>query len=308
MCNRAEMGKTFPVATLILVPLILAATGAHIVSLAGANPYLREWEWVEEEVLAPPSDTQPPAILFVSPKNNSAYDSNNVSLIFTVRNAALNNVSFHITELYYKASWQHVNQQATTTYVDLETFNRQPSQFYINLTDIPEGPRWLEIYAVAKAIINETRHSTRLEGITITLTTYYTSYRIACSSTVNFTIDTTTPKVSLLSVENKTHNTKKLKLDIRTDEPVSSVMCNLDGQMKALIKGNATLTDLPNGEHNITVFARDPAGNLGASETVTFTISYKPETFPTAWAATIATSATVVGAALLVYLRKRNHS
>jgi hypothetical protein len=301
------MGKTFPAATL-LVLLLLAVTGAHIVSLAGANPYYREWEWVEEEVLTPPSDTQPPAILFISPKNNSAYASNNVSMIFTVRNAALNNVSFYITEMYYKASWQHVNQQANTTYVDLETFNQHPSQFYINLTDIPEGPRWLEIYASAKAIVNETRHSTRQEGMTIKYTTYYTSYRIACSSVVNFIIDTTTPKVSVPSVENKTYNTREIELDIRTDEPVSSVICNLDGQMKALIKGNATLTDLPNGEHNITIFARDPAGNLGVTETLTFSISYEPETFPTAWAATGAVSAILVGACLIICLKKSNQS
>ncbi len=147
-----------------------------------------------------------------------------------------------------------------------------------------------------------------MEGITITYTTYYTSYRIACSSKVNFTIDTTTPKVSVPSVENKTYNTNKLKLDIKTDEPVSSVICKLDGQMKALIKRNAILTDLPNGEHNITVFARDPAGNLGVTKAVTFSISYEPETFPTAWVATGAVSAIIVGACLIVCLKKSNRS
>jgi hypothetical protein len=78
--------------------------------------------------------------------------------------------------------------------------------------------------------------------------------------------------------------------------------------MKALITGNATLTDLSKGKHNITVFARDPAGNLGVTETVTFNISYEPETFPTALVATGAVSAILVGACLIVCLKKNNQS
>jgi hypothetical protein len=75
-----------------------------------------------------------------------------------------------------------------------------------------------------------------------------------------------------------------------------------------LIEGNATLTDLAEGEHNVTIFARDNAGNVGASETITFNISNEPETLPTTWVATGAISTVVVGAGLLAYFRKRSRS
>jgi hypothetical protein len=69
--------------------------------------------------------------------------------------------------------------------------------------------------------------------------------------------------------------------------------------------GNTTLAGLSGGEHNLTVYSWDSAGNIGASETVTFNISNQ-EPFPTATVAALSTVAAVaVGAGLLVYLKKR---
>jgi hypothetical protein len=58
------------------------------------------------------------------------------------------------------------------------------------------------------------------------------------------------------------------------------------------------------GVHNVTVYAWDTAGNVGASETITFTVT----PFPTApvVAASVASIA-VVTAGLLVYFKKRKH-
>jgi hypothetical protein len=55
--------------------------------------------------------------------------------------------------------------------------------------------------------------------------------------------------------------------------------------------------------HNITVYARDEFENIGASETISFTVA---EPFPAAPVA-VASVATVVlvGAGLLLYFRKR---
>jgi hypothetical protein len=73
------------------------------------------------------------------------------------------------------------------------------------------------------------------------------------------------------------------------------------------VAGNTTLADLSMGEHNVTVYAWDTAGNMGASETVTFTVAV-PAPFPTVpvAAASVAVVAAVI-AGLLVYFKKRKH-
>lgn len=48
------------------------------------------------------------------------------------------------------------------------------AQGSISLTDIPEGPRWLEVYAVATALAYETRHELKRNYYI----TYYVSYKI----------------------------------------------------------------------------------------------------------------------------------
>jgi hypothetical protein len=79
---------------------------------------------------------------------------------------------------------------------------------------------------------------------------------------------------------------------------------SLDGQDNVTIAGNTTLSGLPNGNHNVTVYATDKAGNV-ASETISFSVEAPFPVVPVA-AASVATIA-VVGAGLLVYFKKRRH-
>ena len=59
--------------------------------------------------------------------------------------------------------------------------------------------------------------------------------------------------------------------------------------------------------HNVTVCAEDSFGNVGVSETVSFTVEV-PEPFPTALVATVsAASVVIAGAGLIVYLKKSKH-
>ena len=122
----------------------------------------------------------------------------------------------------------------------------------------------------------------------------------ADSENVNFT------KALFIEVHlpaNETFGTSNIPLNFTIDEPVSQVTYSLDGQENVTISGKATLTDLSNGEHNVTVYAKDKAGNIGSSETMAFTIS-KPEPFPTFLVAAISVAVVVV-AGLLIYLKKR---
>jgi hypothetical protein len=67
-----------------------------------------------------------------------------------------------------------------------------------------------------------------------------------------------------------------------------------------------TLTALPNGAHNVTVYATDKDGNVGASQTINFTTAVpKAATFPTVTVAVVSAVAVVlVVAGMLVYFKK----
>ena len=137
------------------------------------------------------------------------------------------------------------------------------------------------------------------------------------ADTVCFAIDLTPPNISILSPVNKTHTaanitTANIPLDFTVDENVSQVAFSLDGQDDTLIAGNTTLTGLPIGSHNVTMYARDLAGNTEVSETVNFTVAAEPEPqpeaepFPTVFVAATSVAAVVlVGAGSLIYLKKR---
>jgi hypothetical protein len=80
----------------------------------------------------------------------------------------------------------------------------------------------------------------------------------------------------------------------------------LDGGETLTVEGNTTLTGLSNGEHNVTVYAADLAGNNGTSETRYFNIDV-PEPFPTAPVVASAATVAAISAALLVYFKKHKH-
>jgi predicted phage tail protein len=111
-----------------------------------------------------------------------------------------------------------------------------------------------------------------------------------------------------LSFENRTFETSDVPLNFTVNQVASKIAYCLDGQENLTISGNTTLTGLPNGEHNITVYATDETGNTGASETIIFNVA-KPEPpspFPTTLVATASgASVAVVGLGLLVYFKKR---
>ncbi len=131
----------------------------------------------------------------------------------------------------------------------------------------------------------------------------------ATSRTVAFTVDAESPVVTVLCPENtfyvSTENEVDVPLNFTVNEPVSRIAYSLNGQANVTVVVNTTLTGLVHGAHNVTVYAWDEAGNVGASETVAFTIA-EPESFPVVpVAAASAASVAVMGVGLLVYFKKR---
>jgi N-acetylneuraminic acid mutarotase len=80
------------------------------------------------------------------------------------------------------------------------------------------------------------------------------------------------PRISVLSPENKVYNESSVALTFRVNEPASWTGYSLDGQDNVTVTGNATLSGLSSGLHNVTVYANDTAGNMGVSETIKFTV------------------------------------
>jgi N-acetylneuraminic acid mutarotase len=120
--------------------------------------------------------------------------------------------------------------------------------------------------------------------------------------------DFTPPKITFLSPENKTYFGGDVSLNFTVDKTVTWVRYSLDAQDNVTITGNTTLSQLSYGLHNVTVYAQDTAGNVGASETGSFNFAKEPEPFPATLAATASiVSVVAVYAGLLIYFKKRKH-
>lgn len=285
------MGKKTLVTSIIILALLFSAVaGTQFVNLGRANPFIHDY--VREGEVSPPEGTQPPEITILNPNNNTAYASSNVSFTFNVSMPESNNVSLSLSEVYYRLSWQ-----SSSTFVELQT--RALTTFSIKMT-VPEGPHWIEVCAVARGFSHETRHE--IKGIFST--TYYVGYKIIGSSAVNFTIDTTRPEISVLAMKNVTYDTSDVPLSFIVNESGSQTWYSLDGKDNVTFAGDTILTGLSEGDHNITVYATDNAGNTGASETVTFTVA-KPEPLPKVLVVAPLASVAILGAGLLAYFRKR---
>lgn len=99
-------------------------------------------------------------------------------------------------------------------------------------------------------------------------------------NTIDFSIDSSpsplnlTPTVAVFSIENnQTFNIADVPLNFTVDTPVSQLTYSLDENNNVSISGNTTLTNLPNGTHNLIVYALSDAGVVGASQTINFTVA-----------------------------------
>lgn len=150
--------------------------------------------------------------------------------------------------------------------------------------------------------------------------------------------DSTPPSITVLSPENnKAYAPDSIPLTFYISNSTVWIGYRLDKGLNVTISGNTTLPTLPEGSHNITVYASDVAHNAGASdtiqfssETIYFTISESlvavtppqnpsqtsPQTptqttspessapFPLIWIATASALVAAVGVATVVYVKK----
>jgi len=133
---------------------------------------------------------------------------------------------------------------------------------------------------------------------------YVQEFAIAGSSGWSNTQTVTIPApVTLLLSQNENFGTSDVPLHFTAGNQASQFKYSLDGGANVTVAGNTTLTGLPNGYHNVTVYAVDEFGNAGASETVHFNVEVP---FPTMFVAASITIVIIAGLVLLVYFTKRN--
>lgn len=114
------------------------------------------------------------------------------------------------------------------------------------------------------------------------------------------------PEIRIFAPQNESYNSSSVPLDFYVDKPILALSYSLDGKQNVTITGNYTIANLSNGFHNVTIYANDTFGNIGASNTISFTIAKpKSELFPIVPVVTVSVAtATLVVAGLLVYHKK----
>jgi hypothetical protein len=237
--------------------------------------------------VAPPEWAEAPKVTIHAPINSSSYPQN-VTLTFHITLPRTNNdkILYGLARIYYRGSWE--NKEFT--------FASGVLGGSINLSDVPGGNLSVTIYAVGVGYIETGSDAEH---------TYYDRFQITGYSTVSFIKDVVPPRITILNPQNKTYFNSEFKLDFTISEDASEILCCLDGKENQTITGNATLSGLVNGEHNLILYVTDHAGNAGFSKTMFFNINvYEP--FPlVAVAAVSVASVTVVGAGVWFYFKKR---
>lgn len=128
------------------------------------------------------------------------------------------------------------------------------------------------------------------------------------------TVDSTPPNISILSPENNASTSADIPFNFTLDEQTSNISYCLDGKNTIGIDGNTTLTGLSTGQHNLTVYAQDAAGNVGTSQTIKFAITNPtptpPEPSEPSPTITVAVASAVVAAGssigVVAYLKKHH--
>ena len=290
--------KTLLTTTFLSALLFSAVAGTQFVNTGTANPYF------DGGIVPPDPSAKPPGILIFDPKNNTVYTTNTITLSIKVTLPESQKASeTKIDTIYYEADWLEERVYLFISRgLDDEISSTRPRNLYFQcleqITDVPNGTHSIMVYAKGKGSYVENWYGYG----------FYIDASAVISFTVDAVIDDVPPNI-VLSVENKTYYTTDIPLGFSVNEPTTQVTYCLDGQDNVTVAGNTTLTNLPYGQHNLTVYATDKVGNAGASETIIFNIAKPPEPFPTTLvAAASGASLAVTGLGLLVYIKKRQKS
>jgi hypothetical protein len=270
---------------LLLILALVGSTVAPFLSVKG-NPLYIE---------APAPANSNPIIKITSPKENATYTNGTINVCFTVIGSK--DPSFVVMSLngWYKGDWMNNSKIADGMVGEYNSRIPIFLQYNFDVTGIPFGEHSLLITASGSADFIKNNSP-------------IPKYLCSLSSTlcVNFSVRNN-PIITFPSSQNCTVTDSSFPLNFTVDHSVTEMAYSLDKQESVPISGNTTLTDLPNGEHNVTVYAADAFGNTGTSDTLFFSV--KPPEFPVMpVVAAFVTVVVLIAAGLLVYNKKRKRS
>jgi hypothetical protein len=230
-----------------------------------------------------------------SPVENATYSNGAIDAIF---NATIDGPSFIngqvinkvLTYTTYKGDWMQEIKwcRPSSIFYTLPFYG-----FNFSITGIPFGQH----------TVNFTGHA---QGDFVLANGSFRVYVLEKTVSLTFFV-LANPVIEFSSPQNANSTTSSFPLNFTVDHAVTEITYILDGQESTPISGNTTLTDLPNGRHNVTVYATDEFGYTGASNTLFFNVN-SPESFPVIPVIAVSAVAVAVVAGLLVYLKKRQRS
>jgi hypothetical protein len=283
--------------TIIISTLLFSLIPGTLLIQNGQKEFIVQAEASDDNMVIYES-TNIANVTIQSPENKT-YNENSVTLTFTIESdiPPVENFSRGTYALYYVHgcvldyntskldaiinSYQYWNLPDNVPV----TFSGSGNRYVGNttLTGLSQGPHNITVWVRAQRYMIS-----------------YSIYRWATFSTASFSI---LPQITVLSPENKAYNVSDVPLDFTVEETFSKVEYSLNGQGNVTIDGNTTLIWLPNGDHNVTVYATDEFGNTGVSKTIYFNVEAP---FPTALVVAVSVATVVmVGIGLLVYFKKR---
>ena len=242
--------------TALLLALCSALAGL-LVESSSANPYVPASNSAKVRLRLPV---------------NRIYGPNSVPLLFTV-------------ESPYPDDWEITSVYGIKVYLDGDscenvmplTLEQKENYVYSsNLTELKNGCHSLYVVAYVSYKTSE-KYSMWIPD---------PSDGSASSNVVYFQVDATPPSISILSAQNKNYGMADIAVNFTVNEQVSWLGYSVDGKTNITATWDATLTHtwgvdnyrltlpkLPEGLHTLTVYANDTYGNMGASETLHFSVA-----------------------------------
>jgi hypothetical protein len=279
----------------VLFTAILAASlliGIQAVEVVDANPYGYTF----------PTRTSAPDSVYItvrvaSPRENATFTNGTINARFNTTIDGPDSIYKTLGIIaFYQGDWMEESKWSPfppgVDFTDTMLF----LQYDFNLSGIPIGQHTLNITAGGNGELNENN-------------THYVFY-LQKTISVKFFVSTSPvklpePIVMFSSVQNTTFKTSSFSLNFTVDQPVTKMAYSIDGQEPVAISENTTLTNLSDGQHNVTVYTTDRFSNNYTSGTLFFNVNAQ-ESFPDVPVLVASVIAIVlVSASLLTYFRRR---
>ena len=273
-----------PAAPLLILALIASTTAPFLA--VNANPM----EFPPREMIPVPEGVNI-TLNVASPTENAIYHTQtlNVNFYATIDGPASLSMGVHIISTY-QGDWMQESAWCPFPpgFDFAEGYMRPSMHRNFTIFDIPFGEHTLNITVSG------------LGGYWENGTEYMFNFHKTASA--RFAIPTN-PIITFASLQNVTFENSSVPLNFTVDYPVTEMSYCLDGQEPIPISGNTTLTDLANGQHNVTIYATSKYGYSAVSDMLFFNVD-APE-FPVVPFIAVSAVIFVSAAGVMVYFKKR---